>query len=110
MEKSKESEDTYVPSKRLDSGITRSRVWGSTAIPAVVFGGLMGGRDIRESNQQADFKFQSSRVTVSFILVTDPLTKCDMPSSSQAQQALENLHLVVLLSTTFTYQSGLHTL
>lgn len=46
MEKSKESEDTYVPSGRLDSGITRSRVWGSTAIPAVVFVGLRGGRDI----------------------------------------------------------------
>jgi hypothetical protein len=46
MEKSKESEDTYVPSGRLDSGITRSRVWGSRAIPAVVFSGSRGGRDI----------------------------------------------------------------
>jgi hypothetical protein len=46
MEKSKESEDTYVPSGRLDSGITRSRVWGSQAIPAAVFTGSMGGRDI----------------------------------------------------------------
>lgn len=46
MEKSKESEDTYVPSGRLDSGITRSRVWGSRAIPAVVLSGSMGGSDI----------------------------------------------------------------
>jgi len=46
MERSKESEDTYVPSGRLDSGITRSRVWGSRAMPAVVFSGLRGGRDI----------------------------------------------------------------
>jgi len=60
MEKSKESKDTYVPSGRLDSGITRSRVWGSTAIPAVVFGGLRGGRDIVSwEDQVADFKSQS---------------------------------------------------
>lgn len=37
---------TYVPSGRRDSGMTRSRVCGSTAMPAVVFSGLRGGRDI----------------------------------------------------------------
>ena len=55
MEKSKERKYTYVPSGRLDSGITRSRVWGSRAIPADVFSGLRGGSDIVEF---ADFKFQ----------------------------------------------------
>lgn len=37
---------TYVPSGRLDSGMTRSRVWGSRAMPAAVCSGLMGGRDM----------------------------------------------------------------
>jgi hypothetical protein len=38
--------ETYDPSGRFDSGITRSRVRGSTAMPAVVFSGLRGGLDI----------------------------------------------------------------
>lgn len=68
MEKSKESEDTYVPSGRLDSGITRSRVWGSTAIPAIVLSGLRGGRDIVSVSQLADFEFQSFTDHVSLSL------------------------------------------
>lgn len=37
---------TYDPSGLLDSGITRSRVRGSSAIPASVLSGLIGGLDI----------------------------------------------------------------
>jgi hypothetical protein len=37
---------TYDPSGRRDSGITRSSVRGSTAMPAAVLGGLIGGLDI----------------------------------------------------------------
>jgi hypothetical protein len=43
--------ETYVPSGRFDSGMTRSRVRGSTAIPAVVFSGLRGGLDIGYKEQ-----------------------------------------------------------
>lgn len=114
MESSKEGEDTYVPSGRLDSGITRSRVWGSRAMPAVVFLGSRGGRDM------AVVEFIIAQLTLNcnprshgFFFVTHLRTylkKCDMRSSSQAQQALEKLHLVVLLSTIFKYQNGPHIL
>lgn len=40
---------TYLPSGRLDSGMTRSRVRGSRAMPAAVLSGLIGGRDIAKS-------------------------------------------------------------
>lgn len=49
------SHKTYDPSGRFDSGITRSRVRGSTAIPAAVFSGLRGGLDMGYmSNEDAD--------------------------------------------------------
>lgn len=38
--------ETYVPSGRRDSGITRSSVLGSTAMPAVVVLGTRSGLDI----------------------------------------------------------------
>lgn len=56
MEISKESKETYVPSGRLDSGITRSRVCGSKAMPAAVFLGLRGGRDMVSIEDLADFE------------------------------------------------------
>jgi hypothetical protein len=43
---------TYDPSGRRDSGITRSSVRGSTAMPAAVLGGLMGGLDIMIAEEE----------------------------------------------------------
>jgi len=37
---------TYDPSGLLDSGMTRSNVLGSTAMPDSVLSGFIGGRDI----------------------------------------------------------------
>ena len=39
-------EETYDPSKRFDSGMTRSRVLGSTAMPDGVVSGYSGGLDM----------------------------------------------------------------
>lgn len=39
-------EAAYVPSDLRDSGITRSRVRGSSAMPAAVVSGTMGGFDM----------------------------------------------------------------
>ena len=39
-------EETYDPSKRFDSGTTRSRVPGSTAMPDGVVSGYRGGLDM----------------------------------------------------------------
>lgn len=41
-----ECSGTYDPSGRRDSGITRSRVRGSSAMPAAVVSGKMGGLDM----------------------------------------------------------------
>ena len=41
--------ESYDPSGRCDSGITRSSVRGSTAMPDTVFLGSRSGRDIIET-------------------------------------------------------------
>ncbi len=41
-----QQQDTHEPSGRRDSGITRSRVRGSSAIPAAEVSGMIGGFDM----------------------------------------------------------------
>src|SRR5262245_60111328 len=46
-------DETYEPSGRVDSGITRSSVRGSIAIPATVLSGSMGGKVMTEGERES---------------------------------------------------------
>jgi hypothetical protein len=83
---------TYDPSGLLDSGMTRSKVLGSTAIPATDLSGFIGGRDIQGNiiwkylkNEDEQLEEEANQLWAEFelplaffTLLVVPHSKCGM--------------------------------